>query len=350
MKQTAVYFDLNNLYQIIEEKPYQSIFVLVDNWTKQYCLPIVQPKLETLGKVEIIEIERGEISKTTEMAMFIWSAMLEMKADRKSLLINLGGGVVTDLGGFVASTFKRGIDFINVPTSLLGMVDASIGGKTGVSLKNVKNVVGSIHFPVATIVHQDFLKTLNDREKKSGWAEMIKHALIKNKTHWEDIKRIHKLSLEPPLELIKESIQIKIEIVNQDPEEKGPRKTLNFGHTIGHALESEFLQTEKELLHGEAIAIGILVESILSYENEFINQKDLNEIFDTITAWFEKIRIPENRMDKLIQWMKHDKKNENDQIGFSLIHGIGNCKYEIFQTEAQIRQAIQKYNQKIKMK
>ncbi|MDX9704977.1 MAG: 3-dehydroquinate synthase [Weeksellaceae bacterium] len=347
MKQTPVYFDLIVLNQIIDENSYQPVFILVDSNTHKHCLPLILSELETTVGIEIIEIPNGEENKTIDIAEQIWSALSELEGNRKSILINLGGGVITDLGGFVASTFKRGIDFIHIPTTLLAMVDASIGGKTGVDLNAVKNSVGTFSFPIATFIQPEFLKTLSERELRSGWAEMMKHALIYSSNHWEDLKNERNNQSENYVELIKESVQIKTEIVNLDFKETGLRKILNFGHTVGHALESEFLQMQQPILHGEAVAAGLLVESFLGYENELINRKELDEIFLFVLSVFDKLPIPDEMIPRLINWMKHDKKNENQQIGFSLIDGIGHCKYNIYQTPEQITEAIRKYNQKI---
>ncbi|MCL4152909.1 UNVERIFIED_CONTAM: hypothetical protein GTU68_035655, partial [Idotea baltica] len=214
---------------------------------------------------EIIEIESGEINKTIETCVGVWEALSELGADRKSILINLGGGVLTDLGGFVASTFKRGIAFINVPTTLLSMVDASVGGKTGVDLGSLKNQVGVINQPVMVLVIPDFLDTLEERQLESGFAEMLKHGLIKDRQYWDDLKMVSTLS-EMKDHILK-SVEIKNEVVLIDPTEQGLRKILNYGHTLGHAIESYFLASQEKstLLHGEAIAIGMITEGYLSH-------------------------------------------------------------------------------------
>lgn len=349
MKQTPVYFetDFQSLNKFINEGSYQPLFILVDENTHQHCLPLFLADLEMDVQMEIIEIPSGEESKTIEIAKELWEAMTALNATRKSLLMNLGGGMITDMGGFVASTFKRGIDFINVPTSLLGMVDAAIGGKTGVDLNGIKNVIGSFALPKSTFVHTDFLKTLPQREFRSGMAEMLKHGLIQNKNHWNKLIHLKNPEVKISAELIQESMEIKMDVIANDPFEKGIRKILNFGHTFGHAIESEFLETEDPYLHGEAIAIGMLIESILSYENEMISKTELDEIFSSIIHFFGVHPIDESLFPSLNKWMKHDKKNQKNQILFSLLDGIGDCKFDINQTDEQILEALNSYNRKL---
>ncbi len=349
MEQTPVYFKetFEQLNLVLSEKKYEPIFILVDENTHEFCLPFFLSEIETNAPIEIIEIPAGEENKTIEIAVQVWETMAEINATRKSLMINLGGGMVTDIGGFIASTFKRGIDFINVPTSLLSMVDASVGGKTGIDLNGIKNIIGTFSLPVCTLINAAFLETLPEREFRSGLAEMLKHGLIYDKKHWENIVQLEKMEVHSVSSWIEDSVQIKTEIVRLDPYESGIRKILNFGHTIGHAVESEFLETENPLLHGEAIALGMLVETILSFENELITKEELEEIFFHISRIFGKILIPEERIPNLLVWMKHDKKNQNNQISFSLLDGIGNCKYNISLTEKQISEGILRYNRKL---
>ncbi|MBA5628320.1 3-dehydroquinate synthase [Moheibacter lacus] len=349
MKQTPIFFSqiFNHFNQKLEEKNYPLIFILVDENTHEHCLPQFLSEMEGAHTIEIIEIPAGEENKTIDIAIQVWETMTEMNATRKSLMINLGGGMVTDLGGFIASTFKRGIDFINFPTSILSMVDAAVGGKTGIDHNGIKNIIGTFALPVGTFIHPEFLQTLPKREFWSGLAEMLKHGLIYDKNHWENLINLENLNPESVSVLISDSVQIKTEIIDNDPFESGIRKILNFGHTIGHAIESEFLETENHLLHGEAIAIGMMVESILSFENELISKEELDEIFTHLVRIFGKFSIPEDLIPNLFHWMKHDKKNQNDQISFSLLDGIGKCKYDILLNENQISEGILMYNRKL---
>lgn len=335
------------LNSFITEKDYSKIFFFVDSNTHEFCLPLVLSELETLNSYEVIEIPPGEEFKVIEVVIQIWESLGELGATRKSLLINLGGGVITDMGGFIASTFKRGIDFINIPTTLLSMVDASIGGKTGIDLNGVKNQIGTFSFPEMTIIYPGFLHTLSDREFRSGLSEMLKHGLIYDAGHWKNLIMIENYDLDSISNLIKDSVNIKKKVTEKDPFEQDLRKILNFGHTIGHAVESNHLGSDHPYLHGEAISIGMLVESILSFENELINQDELDEIFNSITKIFGKNVIDEDMISSLLNWMKHDKKNKNNQINFSLLNGIGKSKFDIQLSEQQIIESILKYNRKL---
>ena len=248
------YVELNKL---VASKSYSSIFILVDENTHEHCYSKFIPKLETTCPIEIIEIESGEIHKNLDTCTGVWNVLTELNADRRSLVITLGGGVITDLGGFVASTYKRGIDFVNIPTTLLSMVDASVGGKTGVDLGVLKNQIGLFANPEMVLVDTDYLPTVTPREIRSGIAEIIKYGLTYDVSLYQTIKENPNLNIA---DLIHRSIEIKNEVVLKDPKEQNLRKILNFGHTIGHAIESYFLESEfkENLTHGEAIAIGMV--------------------------------------------------------------------------------------------
>ncbi|GAA4072191.1 3-dehydroquinate synthase [Flavobacterium cheonanense] len=307
----------------ISENNYSSIFILVDEHTNEYCLPKFLPNLATEIPIEIIEIEAGEEIKNITTCVEIWSILSELGADRKSLIINLGGGVITDIGGFIASTFKRGIDFINVPTTLLGMVDASIGGKNGVDLGNLKNQIGVINVPKMLLISTDFLETLSQREMRSGLAEMLKHGLIYDKNYWEQFLDLTKVDFADFDALIYRSIEIKNEIVKQDPTENGIRKALNFGHTLGHAIESHFLESETPLLHGEAIAIGMILESYLSKEKGLLSNEEFHQIKYIISNIYEPHNFSDEDIISIQNLLIHDKKNEYGKVQFALINGIG---------------------------
>ncbi|GAB3722983.1 3-dehydroquinate synthase [Flavobacterium koreense] len=307
----------------ISENNYSSIFILVDEHTNEYCLPKFLPNLATEIPIEIIEIEAGEEIKNITTCVEIWSILSELGADRKSLIINLGGGVITDIGGFIASTFKRGIDFINVPTTLLGMVDASIGGKNGVDLGNLKNQIGVINVPKMLLISTDFLETLSQREMRSGLAEMLKHGLIYDKNYWEQFLDLTKVDFADFDALIYRSIEIKNEIVKQDPTENGIRKALNFGHTLGHAIESHFLESETPLLHGEAIAIGMILESYISKEKELLSNEEFHQIKYIISNIYEPHNFSDEDIISIQNLLIHDKKNEYGKVQFALINGIG---------------------------
>lgn len=324
----SIYFQseaYRELTKLISTNNYSSIFVLVDGNTQQHCLAKFLQQVTSEIPIEVIEIETGEDHKTLETCMGVWNVLSEMGADRKSLLINLGGGVITDLGGFIASLFKRGIDFIHVPTSLLAMVDAAIGGKNGANLGHLKNQIGTINPPGLIIVDSAYLETLPQNQLKSGLAEMLKHGLIYRAAYWKKMSDLSKLSSDELGALIQESIEIKTTIVAQDPKENGLRKILNFGHTLGHAIESYFLSnTEKTtLLHGEAIAIGMIMESYLSHKIEGLPEEMLLKIKNTILHSFKKVDFQEEDIAPIIKLMEHDKKNVKGKINFVLLKEIG---------------------------
>lgn len=307
---------------------YSKIFILTDVNTNEHCSSRVLSQLETEVAIEIIEFEAGEDYKNIETCIQIWEVLTELWADRKSLIINIGGGVVTDLGGFVASTFKRGIDFIHIPTSLLAMVDASVGGKNGVDLGNLKNQIGVINTPIMVLIDSHFLNTLPQKQMRSGLAEMLKHGLIYDAQYWEKFLDLNKIDLADLDAIIYESIKIKNDIVTQDPIEKGIRKALNFGHTLGHAIESYFLENTNKisLLHGEAIAAGMILESYISWQKKMINSQEYNQIKATIKSIFEDILFEENDIEPILELLIHDKKNEYGNIQFVLLDGIGKIK------------------------
>lgn len=333
--------------ELIEKNKFELIFILCDINTEKHCLPYLKSNLKTKAELHQFTVDAGENSKNLRNAELIWSNLIEIRQSRKILMVNLGGGMVSDLGGFIASTFMRGIEFINIPTTLLAMVDASIGGKTGINLNATKNIVGAFSFPLATYIHTDFLNTLENREFRSGLAEMLKHGLIQSKNHWRNICSITNINAVAIKDYIHDSTLIKVNIVEQDPGDKGIRKILNFGHTIGHAIESEYMDTKEYLLHGEAIAIGMLIESLLSHELKMLNNEDLDEIFKNILRIFPKTKIPKKTIPQLIDKMKLDKKNKENQINFSLIKGIGDCEFDVFVDEKSIHEAIENYNLKL---
>lgn len=313
------------LHKFIADNNYSSLFILVDSNTNEKCLMRFLSFLSTDKNIEIIEIEAGESEKNITTCVEIWSILTELGTDRKSLLINVGGGVITDIGGFVASTFKRGIDFINIPTSLLAMVDASIGGKNGVDLGNLKNQIGVINSPKMVLVDTSYLNTLPQNEMRSGLAEMLKHGLIADANYWKHFKDLNQSDLADFDVLIHRSIEIKNEIVTQDPTENGIRKALNFGHTLGHAIESYFLENENKtpLLHGEAVAVGMILESYISWQKKLISETEYAEIKNVIAAIFETILFEEKDLQPILDLLIHDKKNEYGKVQFALLDRIG---------------------------
>jgi len=308
---------------------YSKVFLLVDENTKKHCLPLFLDAIETEHSLEVIEIISGEIHKNIETCVSVWNTLSNKDADRKSLLINLGGGVITDLGGFVASTFKRGIAFINIPTTLLAMVDASIGGKTGVDLGSLKNQIGVINQPEMVLVISDFLKTLDERQLRSGFSEMLKHGLIQDVVYWKKLKEVSDFNNLDGL--IYDSVHIKNKVVLKDPTEQSLRKILNFGHTLGHAIESYFLESpaHEALLHGEAIAVGMVLEAYLSSVLMGLTKVQLDDISTTFTNRYGKVEFSKDDIHRIASLLKFDKKNSHGNINFVLLEAIGIPKIDI---------------------
>ena len=312
--------------------------ILVDEHTRMDCLPLLDSDLP------IIEIRSGEKNKTIDTCALIWQAMTDLGFSRKSLLINVGGGVIGDMGGFAASTYKRGIRFINYPSTLLSMVDASIGGKLGVDFKGLKNHIGVFRKPTEVVVCELFLQTLPHQQIRSGFAEVLKHALIFDEKYWELVKRIQPESADWS-GIIKHSIEIKGQVVEDDPMETGLRKILNFGHSLGHAIESHFLDTEHELLHGEAIAIGMVLEGLISKQRGLLSSMQFEEMMEVITSTYAMVWLP--AIDELLVELKQDKKNEGENLNFAIIDQIGHCLWDIPVQYDEIELALKTYSNTI---
>lgn len=322
-------FGYSAIYQYVRKNNFSKIFVLVDENTDKFCLPLFLENLSDRITPQIIKISAGEKYKNIETCSNVWNILSESDADRKSLLINLGGGVITDLGGFVACTFKRGIKYLNIPTSLLAMVDASVGGKTGIDLGPLKNQIGVINSGDFVLIDTKFLETLPNNQFNSGISEMLKHGLITSDDYW--LKMVKYLKDKTGLEeLIHESIEIKAKVVEKDPFENGLRKTLNYGHTIGHAIESYFLENKnkKDLLHGESIAIGMILSTYISFKKLNFPEKKMLGIKNTILELFKKTPINNDDIREIIELMKFDKKNYYGKINFVLLEDIGRPKLD----------------------
>lgn len=321
----AGFSQLNDLVDTL--KP-SKIFILCDENTHEYCLPALLGNLETDIPYEILEIEPGEDLKNLTTAAQLWDILAEFGADRKALVLNVGGGVITDMGGFVASTYKRGIRFVNIPTSLLAMCDASIGGKTGIDHLFLKNIVGTFALPEEILVYPHFLKTLPFDQLRSGFAEMLKHGLIADKKHWEDLTSIDQLTPDAVAPFTERSMQIKQQIVEQDFKEQNVRKTLNFGHTIGHAVESLFLQKGNLIPHGEAVALGMMCETHLALLEKLIIPEDADAVMKGLRTYYPYISIAPFSNEEILTLMQNDKKNTAGNIHFSLITQIGACTFD----------------------
>jgi len=308
------FFDLNK---------YSRICVITDEHVAPHFL---QKLLEALPEDSTkIILPAGESAKTIQTVQKIWTAMKEVQLDRKSLIINLGGGVIGDMGGFAASTYMRGIDFINIPTTLLSQVDASVGGKTGIDFAGTKNSIGTFDQPVGVIIDTITLTTLPKREYISGFAEMIKHGLIADKAYFKKVtgKKPDEFSQDELAELITISCEIKKSVVEKDETESGSRKLLNFGHTLGHAIEALSLETNKPLLHGESISIGIVAEAKLSEISGILSHEDFQTIESSLSNAGLPISLPNLNLDLLQNKMQSDKKNEKGKINFTLLSSIG---------------------------
>lgn len=328
-----------DLSSFLSQANYSSYFIVCDENTLRLCLPKLITACPLLSDAEIIEIESGESSKSLEFCAHIWQTLIEQNADRKTLLIHLGGGVVSDLGGFTASAYKRGIDFINLPTTLLAMADASVGGKTGIDFAGIKNIIGSFAQPKGVFIYPGFLYSLDERQLKNGLAEVYKIALISDKKFWDALKK----GIANPEILLTKSVRIKNGIVLKDPYDMGIRNILNFGHTLGHALETLFLGTSNELLHGEAIAIGMLLESHISMQKKTLPKKEFTEVEKVLKDVFYLQDIRQLSLSSIMETMKHDKKASKDSFRFSLIDGIGTCKFNVEVREAHIKKALDYY-------
>ncbi len=335
----------SQLNTILEKLKPSKIFILTDSNTQKFCASLFLQQLQTNIDIEVLEIEEGEKHKNLETCQALWETLSDFEADRKALLINLGGGVVTDLGGFVASTFKRGISYINIPTSLLAMVDASVGGKTGIDLGYLKNQIGVINNPETVLIDVAYLTTLPQEEMRSGLAEMLKHGLIYDADYWEKMKDLSKLTSNDLEQLIYESVIIKNTIVCQDLEEDGIRKTLNFGHTLGHAIESYFMQNtaKKSLLHGEAVAIGMILAAYLSTKLTGLSGKELAEIKAVILHNFQRVAFADEDIQPIIDLLKFDKKNSHGNINFVLLEQIGKPIIDCKVSNSLIKEAFNFY-------
>ena len=330
--------------QFIKNNYYSSIFVLVDENTRECCLPIFRENAETKD-FKIIEIPSGENNKNIDTCQLIWQSLMDQQASRQSLMIQLGGGVIGDMGGFCAGTYKRGIDFVQIPTTLLSQVDSSIGGKLGIDFGQIKNSIGLFKNPKAVFVDPIFLKTLPYNEIRSGFAEMIKHSLIADAAQWKKQNKAQNLDKVNWEVHLTESLSIKKRIVEADPFEHNIRKALNFGHTIGHAIESYFLESDNPLLHGEAIAAGMVCESWLSNKKAGLPNSSLEEISSFIKRIYGKAKIPEHSFEILLGLMRNDKKNRGNEINFTLLEEIGVARINFNCSDELIRQSLLYYQE-----
>ena len=349
MEQQKVIFSENlraTLGETVSECAHDRLLVLVDETTRDCCLPVISD-FDCMKEAQVITIPATDTHKTLESLAHVWSEMQQFGATRHSLMINLGGGMVTDLGGFAASTFKRGIPYINIPTTLLSMVDASVGGKTGINFGGLKNEIGVFNNARCVILDTTFLRTLDDENILSGYAEMLKHGLIDCESHWAallnnpigTIDTIKTIS-----HLLAKSVAVKQRIVTEDPTEKGIRKALNLGHTAGHAFES-FALEHKPILHGYAVAYGLVVELYLCCVKTGFPQDKMRQTVNFIKEHYGRMTITCDDYPHLIELMHHDKKNVGNDINFTLLGGIGDIRINQTATEEEIKEALDFYRE-----
>jgi len=328
----------DELNSIVNKNNYSKVFLLVDENTEKYCIPCLYKKVDF--SFQIITIKSGEQYKNLDTCNEVWK-YLNKKADRKSLLINLGGGVITDMGGFIASTFKRGIDFVNIPTTLLSIVDASVGSKTGINFNSLKNQIGVFSDPVLIIIDTEYLITLDERNIKSGYGEIFKHSLISGNLFEELTNNSKKLFSD---EIIYNSINVKNNIVLRDRKEENIRKHLNFGHTIGHAIESVKLDSDSKVFHGEAVIAGIIIELFMSHKVLNFSIDIVIRIKEHLDKIFNKIYLSSNEIKQIFKLLQFDKKNYSNNVNFVLLKEIGNCVVDVNVENEIITEAINFYN------
>ncbi|MEH0007720.1 MAG: 3-dehydroquinate synthase [Flavobacteriales bacterium] len=321
---------------------YSKVFIAVDENTQSLCLPYFLDRTDLSG-CEIIPTQSGEENKTLGACIQVWQMLTRMAADRKSLLLNLGGGVLTDIGGFAATAFKRGIDFIHIPTTLLNMVDASIGGKTGVNLGVLKNQIGVFSNPKMVLIDSRYLQTLPDREYRSGLAEMIKYGLSLDGALYCELQAHQQFTAERRDSLIRRCAQLKTSVVRKDFRERGLRKVLNVGHSIGHAVEARFLERKEKLLHGEAIAVGLIAEAYLSYKLNYLEERELVQVSGFIRSIYPKVQFEKKDFQSIKSQLKHDKKSLRGALNFSLIRGIGGYALDVHVPESLIGESLDYY-------
>ena len=330
----------NELVSALSECEHDKLFVLTDTTTQEMCLPVLQ-KFYCMKEAKVITIPASDSHKDIESLMMVWKGLQEGGASRHSCMINLGGGMVTDLGGFAASTFKRGINFINIPTTLLAMVDASVGGKTGINFGGLKNEVGVFNDSKFVILDTEFLKTLDTENICSGYAEMLKHGLISTEAMWEELVSFDLANpdLKQLQRMVGDSVKVKERIVEQDPHEKSIRKALNLGHTFGHAFESWALK-RKPILHGYAVAFGLIPELYLSVAKTGFLTEKMRQTVTFIKENYGTLNITCDDYDELIELMHHDKKNQNGIINFTMLGAIGDIRINQTATTEEIKEAL----------
>lgn len=332
----------DGLQKTIQSLETSMVVILADDNTVRHCVPLVEPLTD--AGIRIV-IASGDQHKSLDSCETIWSMLVEAGADRESLILNVGGGMICDLGGFAASCYQRGIRFAHIPTSLLAMADAAMGGKTGVNFGGYKNYIGRFEAPAFIWTDPTFLKTLPRQEILDGLAEIIKHAIIANTGLWETISTFKRLETIDWNQLLERNIPVKLQISEADPFEKGIRKTLNFGHTIGHALESHFLQSDQPLSHGQAVTLGMLAETKLAQLTGMLGNEDFKSIINLIQRLLSPCEVTLPTIDALRPWLLGDKKKSGGSVGYSLPESIGTCRWDIKVEENLVMESLDWVNQ-----
>ncbi len=335
--------DLNLILEDYEDQ-YSRLYIIVDEQTHEQCLPQLLHAVEMLEGAQVIQVPVGEEAKSFDVAQHVWTTLTEDNADRKTLIVNLGGGVVTDLGGFVASAYKRGVRFIQIPTSLLAQVDASVGSKVGINFGGYKNQIGAFADPMMVIISPNFLETLDSRQLLSGFAEVLKHALIYDKEYWTYLKDQEEMDWQV---IIEKSVKIKADVVKEDPKEQGQRKILNFGHTVAHAFEAYAAENNMDILHGEAVAFGMIAEAYLSHQYLNLDENELKEITESIVSIYPLEDFKAIFDSKCLKYCAQDKKNENNRILLSLLPELGKCTPNVEVDLASLEKALDYLNAQI---
>ena len=334
-----------DLAQFLKTLDYDGLFILTDNNTQNYCLPLIQslPEIQTAKKFSVLADDEN---KNIESLSEIWKFLSNNGANRKSLLINLGGGMLTDLGGFAAAAFKRGIRFVNIPTTLLGAVDAAVGGKTGINFAGLKNEIGTFAPAIAVLIDSNFFKTLDTSQILSGYSEMLKHSLLKSEGSLNELLKfdLNEINYDLLNNLLFESILIKERIVEEDPTEQGIRKALNLGHTFGHAFESLALETKQPVQHGYAVAYGLFCELYLSYIQLGFDKNILMKIARFVKEHYGVFAIDCSNYQRIYELMRHDKKNEaTGEINFTLLKSVGDIQINQTANRTEIEEVLDFY-------
>ncbi|MBR5323929.1 MAG: 3-dehydroquinate synthase [Muribaculaceae bacterium] len=333
-----------SIEELLQTKEYDKLFILTDENTLKFAMPLLSDS-KKCSEAHVITILADDTNKNLENLSTIWRALVSEGATRKSLLINLGGGMVTDMGGFAAATFKRGIEHINIPTTLLGAVDAAVGGKTGINFEGLKNEIGAFKQPSAVVIDTRFFKTLSKEHLLSGFAEMLKHGLISNMENYNKLISfdISKPDYDELLNLVADSVSIKENIVEEDPLEKGIRKYLNLGHTSGHAIESLAMKRNTPVQHGYAVAWGLVCEAILSYMKFGFSQSEIHRLVDYVKANYGAFKITCDDYAYLYEKITHDKKNESGRINYTLLKAVGEVEINVSVTKEEIESSFDLY-------